>query len=94
MRYREAEIKAKKNGVSDFKNTKYCITTVLGKKGPSRKGYFWSQKNVNFLMWMVSERCLKGVWMVYERCLEGNWELSGWGLEGVQKVLARCFGFV
>ena len=65
-----------------------------GEKRPFTKRLFLVPKNVNFLMWMVSERCLKGVWMVYERCLEGNWELSGWGLEGVQKVLARCFGFV
>ena len=43
--------------VSDLKNTKYCITTVLGKKGPARKGYFWSQTNVFYVIFFFS--CVK-----------------------------------
>ena len=59
VRYRGAEIWAKQNGVSDSKNTKYCITSVLAKKRPTQNAYFWSQKNVYYVIYFYS--CLKMV---------------------------------
>ena len=59
MRYRGDEICGKQNGVSDFKNTKYFITTVLAKKCPTQKAYFWSPKNVFYVIFFFS--CLKMV---------------------------------
>ena len=65
MRYRGAKIYAKQNGVSDFKNTKYCISGVMAEKRPAQKVIFWSQKNVFYVIFFYS--CLN--MLFYERML-------------------------
>ena len=59
MRYQGAEIWAKQNKVSDFKNTKYCITTVLAKKNSSTKRLFLVKKKCFYVIFFFS--CLKMV---------------------------------